>query len=411
MKRVLIGLGVTVLILVAAATITLTIFPPVLELPTPGGSFAIGYSETTLTDATRTMRSGEARVISLDVWYPAASATGLALEPYSDAALRAIMQEVQGVPAIGGDQPSHSARDAPAAPGKHRVVIFNHGQGSFTKQNFSNMEELASHGYVVISIGHPEESLLARDAKGASIAFNQRSATYLKLKALQQNLTATAKQLELGYRAQRAATTLAQHSAASRKLRQQAQYALLEPQLQTWVRDTRFVLSSLRSGIKALPFALSDSIVVSGHSLGGMVALELGRQPIAGLRGIIALDAPWISDQPLRVPALVMASTEFNVAGADLALRSTLDLPLQSSAGAYLLEPSGTGHFNFTDLNYVPAIKLFSPVLGSIPAQRMGALLNTALLEYLRRLERDDFSKDLLPTQEGLRQMVFNSTR
>ena len=110
MKRVLIGLGVTVLILVAAATITLTIFPPVLELPTPGGSFAIGYSETTLTDATRTMRSGEARVISLDVWYPAASATGLALEPYSDAALRAIMQEVQGVPAIGGPHTAPAMR-------------------------------------------------------------------------------------------------------------------------------------------------------------------------------------------------------------------------------------------------------------------------------------------------------------
>ena len=161
------------------------------------------------------------------------SATGLALEPYSDAALRTMMQEVQGVPAIGGDQASHSARDAPLAPGKHRVVIFNHGQGSFTKQNFSNMEELASHGYVVISIGHPEESLLARDANGAGIVFNQRDEVYLQLRALQQNFTATAKQLEAGYRAQRDATTLTQHSAASRELGQQAQWrqsaAIREP--------------------------------------------------------------------------------------------------------------------------------------------------------------------------------------
>ena len=233
MKRFLIGLGVTLLTLIAAAAIALTIFPPVLELPKPSGSFAIGYLETTLTDATRTMRSGEPRVISLDVWYPAASATGLALEPYSDAALRTMMQEVQGVPAIGGDQASHSARDAPLAPGKHRVVIFNHGQGSFTKQNFSNMEELASHGYVVISIGHPEESLLARDANGAGIVFNQRDEVYLQLRALQQNFTATAKQLEAGYRAQRDATTLTQHSAASRELGQQAQWrqsaAIREP--------------------------------------------------------------------------------------------------------------------------------------------------------------------------------------
>ena len=410
-KRFSIGFGITLLTLVAASTIALTIFPPVLELPKPSGAFAIGYLETTLTDATRTMRGREARVISLDVWYPADNATGLALEPYSDAALRTMMQEVQGLPAIGDDQASHSARDAPAAAGKHRVIIFNHGQGSFTKQNFSNMEELASHGYVVISIGHPEESLLARDAKGADIAFNQRDTTYLRLKVLQQNLEVTAKQLEVRYQTQRDATTLAQHRAASRKLRQQAQYALLEPQLQTWVRDTRFVLSSLRSGIGALPFALPNGIVVSGHSLGGMVAFELGRQPVAGLRSIIALDAPWIGAQPLRVPALVMASTEFNVAGADLALRGTFDLPLRNSAGAYLLEPSGAAHFNFTDLNYIPAIKLFAPVLGSIPATQMGALVNTALLEYLRRLGRDDFSKDLLPAQVGLRQAVFSSVR
>ncbi len=410
MKRFLIGLGVTLLTLIAAATIALTIFPPVLELPKPSGSFAIGYLETTLTDPTRTMRGGEARVISLDVWYPAASATGLTLEPYSDAALRTMIQEVQGVPAIGDDQASHSAQDAPAAPGKHRVVIFNHGQGSFTKQNFSNMEELASHGYVVISIGHPEESLLARDANGASIAFNQRDATYLQLKSLQQNLKVTAKQLEAGYQAQRNTTTLAQHRAASRQLAQQMQYALLEPQLRRWVRDTRFVLDRLRSGIASLPFADRAGIVVSGHSLGGMVAFELGRQPVAGLRGIIALDAPWIGAQPLRVPALVMASTEFNVAGADLALRGTFDLPLRNGAGAYLLEPSGAAHFNFTDLNYVPAIKLFSPVLGSVPAARMGALVNTALLEYLQRLEGDDFSRDLLPAQDGLRQVTFSAT-
>ena len=142
-----------------------------------------------------------------------------------------------------------------------------------------------------------------------------------------------------------------------------------------------------------------------------MVAFELARQPVPDLRGIIALDAPWIGAQPLRVPALVMASTEFNVAGADLALRGTFDSPLQNGAGAYLLEPSGAAHFNFTDLNYIPAIKLFSPLLGSIPAARMGALVNTALLEYLRRLEGDNFSTDLLPAQDGLRQVVFKTVR
>ncbi len=410
MKRILIGIGAFILSAVILLGVTSIFFPPVLEKPALTGKYIVGFLETTITDPSRTMQQNQPRVISLDVWYPASGISNK-LEPYDTATLRSLLQKIQNIPNIGGDTPSRSYRDAPALKGKHKVILFNHGFASFTKQNFSNMEEMAGHGYIVISIGHPEDSLVARDVDGAIIELNTESTVYQQLKAIEKRSQISIKQLEGLLTTQRHTSTLEQHKTASRALRQHEQYAALAPQLETWVTDTRFVMQSLQKGINALPFADANWVVISGHSLGGMVALEIGQTSSAGLRGIISLDAPWIGTT-LAVPALVMVSTEFTVGGSDLSLHGTFDQPLRSGKGAYLLEPKGAAHMNFTDLNYVPVIKLFSPILGSIDGKRMGNILNTALLEYLRQLEqKPDFTKNLLPTQDDVRQVVFAANK
>lgn len=406
MKRFLIGVTVLIVTLGLAVTMAMILFPPVLKRPAPTGKYPVGYLETTLTDASRTMQGKKSRVISLDVWYPA-TAKGTRLEPYTTAALRQILQKVQGIPAIGGDDASYSFRDAPALSGKHKVILFNHGQPSFTKQNFSNMEELASHGYVVISLGHPEDSLLARGAQGQSIEINVQNPVYQRSKAFEKNIEATLNILSQDYQRQRQAKTFEQHKEATHQLSQNAQYANLALQIPIWVADTRFVMQQLQQGIAVLPFVNPDWIVVSGHSFGGMVALNIGQTQSRGLQGIISLDAPWIG-QALAVPALVMASTDFKYAGKDLSLHGTFDLPLSQGQGAYLLEPQGTAHFNFSDMNYIPILKLFTPVLGSIEGQYMGKLLNKTLLEYIKQLEQGtNFTQLLLPQSPDLRQRVF----
>jgi hypothetical protein len=406
MKRFLIGLVILFVTFGLALVMAMVFFPPVLKRPKPTGQYPVGYLETTLTDASRTMLGNQPRVISLDVWYPASS-IGTQLEPYTTAELRQILQKVQGIPSIGGDDASYSYRNAPALSGRHKVILFNHGQPSFTKQNFSNMEELASHGYVVISLGHPEDSLLARDANNQSIEINLQNPVYQRSKAFEKNLQVSVSTLSQDYQKQRQAKTFEQHKTATVLLSQNAQYANLSSQIPVWVADTRFVMQSLQNGIGALPFIDPDWMVISGHSFGGMVALNIGQTKTQGLRGIISLDAPWIG-QPLAVPALVMASTDFKYAGADVSLHGTFDLPLSQGRGAYLIEPEGTAHFNFSDLNYIPVLKLFTPILGGIEGKYMGKLLNSALLEYLRQLEQGtDFSKVLLPETSDLRQKVF----
>jgi pimeloyl-ACP methyl ester carboxylesterase len=411
MKKLLIGTFAFIVVLVLALGIASIFYSPVLEKPTLTGKFLVGFLETTITDPSRTMLQNQPRVISLDVWYPASSTSNASLEPFDTAALRAMLQKIQNIPSIGGDSPSHSYRNAPALIGQHKVILFNHGFASFTRQNFSNMEELASHGYVVISIGHPEDSLLSRDAAGLSIEINTQSQVYQKLQAITKHLQTSVKTMRQILEMQRQAKTLAEHQSATQQLRRHEQFASYKPQIKVWAEDTEFVIKSLKSGMSALPNVNPDWIVVAGHSLGGIVALKLATAKQSKLRGVISLDGPWISNS-LNVPALILASTDFQLAGENISLNGTFNQALNYPKGAYILEPDGASHMNFTDLNYVPIIKLFAPILGRIDGKRMGTILNGAMLEYLQRLEQNtDFSKELLPTTDDLHQVVFGVAR
>ena len=88
-------------------------------------------------------------------------------ELYLDDELRAALSDADRRAEVPAPQnPSHSAPNAPAAPGRYPVLVFNHGFGSFQKQSTSLLEELASHGYVVLSVGHAAESLVVQRSDG-----------------------------------------------------------------------------------------------------------------------------------------------------------------------------------------------------------------------------------------------------
>ncbi|NJK45348.1 MAG: hypothetical protein HC933_14730 [Pleurocapsa sp. SU_196_0] len=157
--------GITGLALMCAVTVA-CVSSLRLERPAPTGTFAVGYTETTLTDVGRNdpVMTSQPRVVTLDLWYPASDVTGLSPEPFESEAVRDALSRFQGIPTFGAPQPAHAYRDAPMMPGSHPVVIFNHGYPSYSHQNASSMEALASHGFIVIALAHPHESLLWRDA-------------------------------------------------------------------------------------------------------------------------------------------------------------------------------------------------------------------------------------------------------
>ena len=389
----------------------------VIPIPRPSGPHPVGFSTTTLTDSSHTMRLREqntARVITLDIWYPAQSIEGFKAAPYTETALNKMLEKYQGIPAsLNKESPSFAFLGAPTLEGKHPTVIFNHGYGSFSKQNASNFQELASHGYLVISVAHPGDSLMAQDGQGHVLEFDGQDSVYLNI---QKNSKAQIPVLAARLEAQRSARTPAQYAQASHALARSLPYSLLETMKKRWLEDTLFVIRSLSQPGQAgvLAAANTGQITLMGHSFGGIIALEVAQNPPAGVRNIIVLDSPWLEydlnpNARLRIPMLALLSTQNRLENQDLGLHGTFDALLgRTSSGTHLLELAGPAHMNFTDLNFLPILKRFTPLLGPVDNKRMASLMNTAMLEFLQRTPSSaDFSKPLLGVQADLEQKFF----
>jgi dienelactone hydrolase len=134
-------------------------------LPSPTGSYAVG-TYTFRMDDTATFSDGRrvARPLTAQVWYPAKGRKGIAAR-YADSALidSMISQKYLDAPAedVRRWRELSLAASANAAPADAStgagwpVIAFSHGFG-VSRVNYSALvQELASHGYVVISLDHP----------------------------------------------------------------------------------------------------------------------------------------------------------------------------------------------------------------------------------------------------------------
>ncbi|GEM46436.1 alpha/beta fold hydrolase [Deinococcus cellulosilyticus] len=409
LKIGLVALGATLLL-----TAGLAVFTRDLPIPAPTGPHAVGFTESVVLEKSQT--SSPARPISMDIWYPARSTKGHTAEPYSDRLLNAeIAKSLKLPPVLGTVTPSYSFRDAPALEGQHPVVVFNHGFGSFTRQNFSNFQELASHGYLVISIGHPGDSLVARDAEGQPILLDTQSPTHLAVTAQQKDLQQFLKHNATLLEQQRMAKDFEAYLQASRDMNQIAPFQQLSTQINRWVQDTTVVLEALQDSSGVLTHADANQVVLMGHSLGGVVAQHFAQHPLAGIKGIINLDAPFVQRNPiwthLKVPTLNLLSTQYTLQKQNVAVAGSMDPLFQhSSAGSYVLEIPGTAHYNFSDMNYVQALRL-TPMLGRIDGLKMEKLLNTAVLTFLQRLKEPATLGQPLLKEASVREVFFSARR
>jgi predicted dienelactone hydrolase len=147
------------------------------NLSAPDGPYRVGIGHFELTDPARkgvlTGDTSEPRVIPVVTWYPAV-ATRARGRPYFDAqeardeggSLERIMQYRPGELASLARLRLPSTRDAPPLPGHFPVVIFSHGFFLYPAQNTVLAERLASHGYIVMSIGHQHDAVDLRLANG-----------------------------------------------------------------------------------------------------------------------------------------------------------------------------------------------------------------------------------------------------
>src|SRR5262249_49365982 len=143
---------------------------PVTELPVPTGPFPIGTMILNWTDTSRiekmSSRDGAHRELVAQSWYPARPPVGKAAYvpyiPNLDSMLAhreqlEVLKFNRAYLELGKTLHTHAVLNAELSPvqQKYPVVIFSHGNGAIRSVYTNFLEELASHGYVVIALDHP----------------------------------------------------------------------------------------------------------------------------------------------------------------------------------------------------------------------------------------------------------------
>lgn len=268
-------------------------------------------------------------------------------------------------------------RPARPAKGGYGLVVFSHGSFGVAQSNESLFRELASHGYVVLSLSHPHHSFSAKLSNGKNVRIDGDFFKSVMRSPGAEDPEGTLRAFRewMGVR----------------------------------VDDLNTVLDGVLQGTSDLsPWIDTDRVILSGHSLGASAALAVGRQRSDEILGVIALEGPYVGDiTGVEDGKYLFAATEYPLPVLHFysdALYGKLDaVPLYARNANYLdgangkfrnRHIAGAGHLGLTDLS------LTSPVLTRFLDKKIGGQADTApAYEILKAINRE--SLDFLKTLES----------
>jgi predicted dienelactone hydrolase len=357
--------GLLLTFILLAVSTALPALLPVPRVVAPSGPYAVGTTTLVLTDASRMeLYSGkdEPRKFMAQVWYPASPGPGSQPAPWmADAEIVApAIAEYIKLPRYFLNHltlaKTTSYQDAPVDPegAPYPVLVFSHGWSGFRAQTTFLMQELASHGYIVVGMEHPYGSVITVFPDG-QVAHNNPS-------ALPDGLPE------------------AEYEAAARLLADQ------------WAHDIDYalnVLGNMVMDVRGAFFGAFDfsRVGVLGHSTGGGAAIQFcGTQP--GCKAVLGLD-PFMTPVSAQVlegglsrPFMAMFSQRWADDAGSKNFRLFNGMLAQSSSPASVVSIQGTAHYDFSDL---PALTPLAPQLklkGPINGNRVQKIVNTYVLAF-----------------------------
>ena len=372
--------------------------PPPFELPAPTGVSPIGTTSWHVSDGRQETFAGPGvqRQVEVMAWYPTAtlngsrdeSGRGATLAPY----LREGLSEVQDFAGLVSaprsvwdrlaDLKTHATLDAEPQGGsaKFPVLLFSHGYGSLPSAHAALLEDLASHGYAVLSIVHPYESLAATLQDGRVVSLLDEKG------APRQGYFEVVREWEKEDETMATVTSATGEDEQRRLLRE---YVSAIPKttaaLHRWVDDTSLVLdrlSSLPSASAAGKLAARldlTRIGVFGHSMGGVTAGQFcvqDRRCRAGLNLDGIPQSGTMIDTPLNRPFLMVYSARPGRLGAS-------DAIYKRAAKPYIrVDVAGTLHLSFIDMIFWPGPLRDRGAFGKIAPERAAAITRAIVREY-----------------------------
>ncbi|MFG3644927.1 alpha/beta hydrolase family protein [Micromonospora sp. NPDC047762] len=155
-----VGAGVPLGIAGRATAATADAGPARLTLPRPTGPYRVGVVPLHLVDRSRPeplAGPGRYRELMVSVWYPARNERRYPRSPWMTAASMRVLLESAGFDPHAALAPLTAGhKGAPVRhPGRRLpVVLYSHGAGSHRSDTTIVVQELASHGHVVVTVDH-----------------------------------------------------------------------------------------------------------------------------------------------------------------------------------------------------------------------------------------------------------------
>lgn len=231
--------------------------------------------------------------------------------------------------------------------GTYPLLVFSHGAYGIKDSNSSTYTELASHGYVVVSIDHPYHSFYTRSEDGIVTMINSdfRKEFENKNKGVYSN---------------------------------EEEYNLIQKWMKLRTDDMNFVIDTILTKVKSdndpiFQHINTEKIGVFGHSMGGAASVWLGRTR-DDVSAVVNIDAPFFSelvynkaDDNFIASSKTYTTPLFNIYSDDV-WRQLDSVPVyvanklnnKQLEGAYTTHFKGAKHLSLTDL------QLFSPILANM---------------------------------------------
>jgi hypothetical protein len=384
-NRFIIGVSMCLGVIVLIISIALPIVLPVFHFPKPSGPYQIGTVTYRWTENRHELfrtNPDARRQIVAQIWYPVSGDKSSMRASYVEnaSAISSTFGRALGLPSFILDHFQYVTTNAiPAAPiantqPNYPVLIFLTGVDGYRQSNTFQVENLVSHGYVVVGLDQPYVDAAVTLASGQVIP---------------------------GWARDQIQPLINQSLSAVRPAPSVNSQALNDGIIPYLAGDVSFTLDQLTklnhqdpNGILTGHLNLSH-IGTFGVSLGAMIAAEACHIDVQ-LKACLMMDAAMPSDvvaSGLRQPAMWLTRPAIDMR-AEKWTESDISQTLDTMHAVYDEEPAGSGyyvqisgmdHTNFTDAPYFSPVAHLLGLAGPINSQRAFDIVNAYTLSFFSK--------------------------
>lgn len=258
-----------------------------------------------------------------------------------------------------------------AKKGSLPILLFSHGSFGVKDSNESLFLELASRGYIVMSLDHPHHSFMTTLSDNRKIMVDFNFLQSVMKSQGSQDLKGTLESLK-GW-------------------------------LEIRLEDINYVLDKILDEEKDNDYEEyvdKSSVFLSGHSLGGSAALAVGRQRSHEIKALVILESPFAEDiigiegdkyiftkEEYPLPILHIYSDSLYDKLGDITTYDMNYKLLKSKDSKFVNKHiKGVGHIGLTDMNLVSPIitNLIDGNLDKREASETLLEINSYVLEFLK---------------------------